>query len=373
MKKMHVLFCLAGILCLPLSAQVNLKKLKEKAEKSVSKPTSPPTQVATPEKSSTGSVWDTKKVDMEKLEEKPEGSVKNMSLFYGAGYEVMKNTIGLILSSADGISWKEEFKAPTTAITDVAYGDGKIVGVGDTKVFFTTDGNTWQSVEGTINGALNGGYNSVAYGAGMFVAVGTTATLTFSKDGETWVKYFGEELDPEYDAGVTHLYGVSFANGKFYVVGNSNRIISLIPDAKEGLKKEKCTVLGQVTNRLDDLAYGNNVYVAVGAKDDYISADGLNWEPTKPEWQIWGIGYANGLFVKACGFGRVFTSPDGSNNSWKEAFQMSRTMFWDANYGNGKWVVTGKDGAVLTSTDGQKFDYHSVKPSYTIKKLIFIE
>jgi len=360
------------ILTIQISAQVNLKGLKDKTGKTVTKETKSATQPSTQEKSSSGSVWDTPKVDMEKLEEKPVGTIKNLAKFYGAGYEIMKNTIGLVLSSADGINWKEEFKSQHIAITDVAYGEGKIVAVGGKTVFFTNDGTTWNSVEGTTNGILNGGYSSVAYGAGMFVACGTTATLSFSKDGETWVKYFGEEIDPEYDQGKTHFYGVSFANGKFYVVGNSQRIVSFIPDPKDGLKKEKCTVLGQITNRLDDLVYGNGVYVAVGAKEDYVSTDGLNWQITNPEWQIWGIGFANGLFVKACGFGRVFTSPDGSDNSWTEAYNGSG-LFWDAAYGNNIWLVTGKDGAVVTSKDCAKWEYHEIKPFYTIKKLIFIE
>ena len=369
MKTINLTILCALLVTLPLSAQLDLKKMKDKAKSTVQEEAQP----STTEKGSSGSVWEIKKVDMEKLEEKPAGAIKDVSKFYGAGYEMMKNTIGLVLSSPDGVNWKEEFKSQSIAITDVAYGEGKIVAVGGTTVFFTTDGETWKSVEGTTNGVLNGAYNSVAYGAGMFVACGTTATLSFSKDGETWVKYFGEELDPEYDAGVTHFYGVSFANGKFYVVGNSQRIISLIPDPKDGLKKEKCTVLGQVTNRFDDLAYGNNTYVVVGAKEDYISTDGLNWEVTNPEWQNWGICYANGLFVKACGFSRVFTSPDGSDNSWKEAYKSSRVMFWDAAYGNNMWLVTGKDGAMLTSNDGENFEYHEIKPRYTIKKVIFIE
>lgn len=373
MKTINLIICLAWLAIMPLSAQVNLKGLKDKAEKAVNKQTESVTQPSTQQKSSEGSVFAPKKVDMEKLAEKPAGTVSNMKLFVGAGYEIMKNTIGLVLSSPDGINWKEEFKSQNLAITDVTYGEGKIVAVGGTTVFFTTDGKNWSSVEGTTNGIPNGNYSSVAYGAGMFVACGTTATLSFSKDGETWITYFGEELDPEYDAGVTHFYGVSFANGKFYVVGNSQRIISLIPDPKEGLKKEKCTVLGQVTNRFDDLAYGNGKYVVVGAKEDYVSADGQNWQVTNPEWQIWGIAFANDLFVKACGFGRVFTSPDGSDNSWTEAYKTSGALFWDAAYGNNTWLVTGKDGAMLTSSDAKTWNYHSIKPMYTVKKVIFID
>jgi len=369
MKQITLITLCVFIAVLSAQGQLNMKKLKDKAQSSVS---SPATKSST-SSSSENSVFKVKKVDMEALEEKPAGTVKGLSKFYGAGYEIMKNTIGLVLSSADGVNWNQEFVANETELVSVAYGEGKIVAVGGDKVFYTADGKTWNKVESATNAPLNGGYCAVTYGGGMFVAVGTTATLTFSKDGETWVRYFGEELDPDYDAGKTHFYGVSFVNGKFYVVGNSNRIISLIPDVKEGLKKEKCTVLGQVTNRLNEVTFGNNTYLAVGAKDDYISTDGQNWTPTKPEWQIWGASYANGLFVKACGFGRVFTSPTAQNNTWEEVYYAQRTMFWDACYGNNMWIVTGKDGNSLTSADGKEWENHTIKPSYTIKSLIFIE
>lgn len=369
MKTTNLTLIVALAVSLPLSAQFNVKNLKDKATKTAT----PTASSSSSSSSSSGSVFEVKKVDMTKLEEKPNGSIKGAAQFYGAGYVIMNNMTGMVLSSADGLNWKEEYKAPSTPINGVAYGEGKIVAVGGAKAFVTTDGKTWNSFENATNGVLNGDYQAVAYGAGMFVAVGKTATLTFSKDGETWVQYFGEELDPEYRPGDTHFYGVSFANGKFYVVGNSNRVISLIPDPKDGLKKEKCTVLGRVTDRLNDVAYDGKNIVAVGTKDDYSSADGLTWNVTNPEWQIWGIHYAKGLFVKACGFGRIFTSPDGADNSWKEAFNYPRTLYWDAAYGNNMWLVTGKDGSMVTSKDGVKWDYHSIKPLYTVKSVIFVE
>lgn len=370
MKRTNLTIHLICISIFTLNAQINVKKLKEKAKSAVQAETKQPTQETN---SSSGSVFEIKKINMAKLDEKPEGTIESQKLFYGVGYEFMNNTIGLVMSSPDGINWNKEFESKNISIKGIAFGEGKLVAVGGSTVFFTTDGSNWQSTEETINGVLNGSYEGVAYGSGMFVAVGSTATIAFSKDGETWVKYFGEEIDPEFTAGVTHFYGVSYAEGKFYIMGNANRIATLVPDPIDGLTKEKSSTLGMITDRLNDMAYGNGSYIAVGTKDDYISEDGLNWNITKPEWQIWGIGYANGLFVKACGFGRVFTSPDGKDNNWKEAYQMSRTGFWDACYGNDKWLVTGKDGVVLTSTDGKEWEYHSVNPKYSVLSLVFVE
>lgn len=375
MKRPKLIIAMLCISIFSLQAQINVKKLKEKAKSAVQTETKQAAQETTSvdNSSSSGSVFDKKKVNMEKLEEKPEGTIKGKNLFYGAGFEFMKNTIGLVMSSPDGINWKKELESKSMSITDVAYGEGKIVAVGGTTVYFTTDGTNWQSVEGTINGILNGSYEGVAYGGGMFVAVGSTATIAFSKDGETWVKYFGESIDPEFTDGVTHYYGVSYAEGKFYIMGNTNRIATMKIDPVDGLVKEKCNTLGMITDRFNDMAYGNGSYVVVGTKDDYVSTDGLNWTVTNPEWQMWGIGFGNGIFVKACGFGRAFTSTDGMDNNWTEAYQASGQGYWDACYGNNKWIVTGRNGSVLTSTDGKEWNYHLIEPQYSVKSVIFVE
>lgn len=71
----------------------------------------------------------------------------------------------------------------------------------------------------------------------------------------------------------------------------------------------------QITSRLNEMAYGNGNFIAVGATQDYISTDGDNWEENAPDWQNWGITFGGGKFVKACGFGRIFSSETGQSNT----------------------------------------------------------
>ncbi len=382
MKKLSIILILS-MMCASLSfAQLNMKGLKNKAKSAVedvkstsnTSTTSDNPHIAPNESAKNEeSVWEVKKVDMSALEEAPTGNFNPGGLFIGVGYPYMNNTQGIVMKSIDGKRWEPMFATKEVTCAGAAYGEGKLVVVGDQQILYTTDGNNWKKVTTTINHMFTGGFEDVAYGAGMFVAVGTQSMLVFSKDGENWVSYSGATVDPETVSGSTHLYGVKFANGKFYVTGNRNRVMVLVPDEKDGIYIEKNVNQGQIMSRTNDLAYGNGVYVAVGTKEDYISKDGQNWEETAPEWQNWGIAFGDNKFVKVCGFGRIFVSPNGSSNTWQEKMYAQRTMLWDVTYGKGMWVVSGKDGILYTSNDAEKWTSAAINPSNTLKKLIFID
>jgi hypothetical protein len=351
-----------------------LNKLKDKAKSAIKEPSKAETKSNSNGEyiKSEESVFNIKKVDMTTLEEAPEGTFKPGGLFIGAGYPYMNNTKGMIMKSSDGRRWEELFTNGEATCASVAYGEGKLVAVGDQQILVTTNGSDWKRISTTINHQFFGGFEDVCYGNGMFVAVGTQSLLVWSKDGETWVSFPGQTVDPDTRAASTHLYGVDFIEGKFYVTGNRNRVMILVPDEKDGIYIEKNINQDQIMSRLNEMVYGNGKYIAVGTKQDYISTDGQNWNVNAPEWQNWGAIYADGKFVKVCGFGRIFTSTSGESNSWKETLYAMRTMLWDIAYGNGKYVVTGKDGILYTSIDAENWESGSISPSHTLKKLIYI-
>ena len=351
-----------------------LKKLKDKAKATVSAPAKPTGSTNNSETTkSDESVFNIKKVDMTKLEEAPPGTFSPNGLFIGTGYPYMNNTKGMIMKSTDGRLWEEIFTNGEATCISAAYGKGKLVVVGDQQILVTTDGKEWKRITSTVNHQFFGGFEDVCFGNGLFVAVGTQSLLVFSKDGENWVSYPGQTIDPDTRSASTHLYGVDFIEGKFYVTGNRNRVMILVPDEKDGIYIEKNINQDPITSRLNEMAYGNSKFIAVGTKQDYISTNGQEWNINAPEWQNWGIVYSGEKFVKVCGFGRIFTSPTGESNTWKEVEQVSRTMFWDVAYGNGTYVVTGKDGILYTSSDGENWESGSITPSHTLKKLIYID
>ncbi len=352
----------------------NLNKLKEKAKSQISTPVqSNESDDNSKIVKSENSVFLVKKVDMTTLEEKPEGTYKPGGIFIGTGYPFMNNTKGIVMKSTDGRRWEDFIAVDDMTCISAAYGESKLVVVGDLQIMVTTDGENWKKISTSVNHQFFGGFEDVAYGNGMFVAVGKQSLLVFSKDGETWVSYPGQTVDPDTRAGSTHLYGVDYANGKFYITGNRNRVMILVPDEKDGIYIEKNINQDQISSRLNEMAYGKGKYIAVGTKQDYISTDGNNWQVIDPEWQNWGIVFGNDEFVKVSGFGRIFTSPTGESNTWTETLYAVRTMFWDVAWGNNTYVVTGKDGVFYTSPDGKEWTSGSLSPAHTIKKLIYIE
>ncbi|MGY2954787.1 hypothetical protein ACVWZQ_002946, partial [Thermostichus sp. MS-CIW-29] len=77
----------------------------------------------------------------------------------------------------DGVSWTQRTSGTSNQLNGVAYGNGLFVAVGwDGTILTSPDGVSWtQRTSGTSNW-LNG----VAYGNGLFVAVGWNSTILTS-------------------------------------------------------------------------------------------------------------------------------------------------------------------------------------------------
>ena len=113
-----------------------------------------------------------------------------------------------IYLSDDGISWNEVLTGFGTHIQALAYGDDLIVAVGQGGIISSSDGLVWtQTWTGT---ELYG----VAWGNGIFVAVGLTGTVLSSVDGITWT--------PQTSGTTYHLRDVGFGDDTFFAVGQND-------------------------------------------------------------------------------------------------------------------------------------------------------
>ncbi|MEJ8305054.1 X2-like carbohydrate binding domain-containing protein [Saccharibacillus sacchari] len=130
------------------------------------------------------------------------------------------------------------------------------------------------------------------------------------------------------------------------------------------------------TSSMYDAAYGNQVYVAVGAQGALIkSSDADHWQTVKRQtdstytgvsdsknFSFNGVEYANGLFVAVGTNGVILTSPDGDNWSQRSSgtSDFLRTVDYLTFNGNGAFYVTST-GKYLTSTNG--IDWTAVTPT----------
>jgi hypothetical protein len=153
--------------------------------------------------------------------------------------------------------------------------------------------------------------------------------------------------------------GLAYGNGLFVAVGGTNaNAIMTSPDGTNWTRRVTPTA-----NDWTGVAFGNGLFVAVSRTGTgnrvMTSPDGINWtirtSPVDNDWRA--ITYANSLFVAVASGGvnnnRVMTSPDGI--TWTTYTIGDRT--WSSiTYGNGAFVASGNDNLMnsvyLRSTDG---------------------
>jgi len=136
----------------------------------------------------------------------------------GSNIIVVAGDSGELMSSTDsGATFTvRTSQFSTSYINDIAFGNGIFVAVGDAgKISSSTDGITWTAR--TANVSTNAIY-AVTFANGTFVAVGAGASggtggITTSTDGITWTKRTTPSLSSD------TLYSVAYGNGYWVAVG----------------------------------------------------------------------------------------------------------------------------------------------------------
>lgn len=240
--------------------------------------------------------------------------------------------------SSNGINWNK-----TSYYGNVlAYGNDKFVKLTDTTYAYSTDGVNW--TQGTL--PVSGGWKSIAYGDGKFVAISFSGSKSVvSTDGINWV---GGTL-PGVGNNNYRWCGVTYGNGMFVATGNydaySRFAFAYSTDGinwTEG-KYPSISYIGKVT-------YGNGKFVAIsssGSSNNYYiySNDGINWaERTFPVSGYWEyITFGTGLFVVANYNGSIILySSDGINWTEKQSINLSSSQAL-ITYGNDKLVIVGSN------------------------------
>src|SRR6266478_562933 len=103
------------------------------------------------------------------------------------------------------------------------------------------------------------------------------------------------------------LEGVTYANGRFFAVGDLGTILVSSNGTDWSLSQSG------VPNHLYSLAYGNGVYAAVGSSSIVVSTNGDNWEnvPSATSNTLFSVTFGKGVFVAVGGQGTILTSTNG--------------------------------------------------------------
>jgi len=288
------------------------------------------------------------------------------------GMKIIANQTGVITAGTGGTSWVAQTStAATGGWQSVTYGNGLFVAVGSTTstsgvVQTSPDGINWTPRTSTAASG-SGGWNSVTYGNGLFVAVAatnsTTGAVQTSPDGINWTARTST-------AATGGWQSVTYGNGVFVAVAFTSLTTNAVQTSPNGINWTARTSTA-ATSGWVSVTYGNGVFVAVASTilttgAIQTSPDGINWTPrtstaaTAGGWK--SVTYGNGLFVAVAQStlttGAVQTSPDGINWTARTSTAATGTSGWvSVTYGNGVFVAvasntTSTAGVVQTSPDG---------------------
>ncbi len=263
-------------------------------------------------------------------------SVKSVAFGPGGFRAVRGNSI---LKSADGVSWAETGALPASSSPSaVVYGNGKWLALKYLGALISSDGETWTS------NFISGLYASsgMAFGAGRFVALGSSGDIYESVDGLAWTKR---------NTGVTvTLNCIAWLNGRFVAFGGSGRVTT----STDGVTWAGSVFDSSNNPSIRSVAYGNGRYVAVGSDYSaaliYTSPDAVTWTRRpynaliKP---LTSILFADGRFVAAGPGGKTYTSPDGL--AWQEEATANASEILAMAFGERRVVGVGASGAILST------------------------
>ena len=202
----------------------------------------------------------------------------------------------------------------------------------------------WTPVD-WVSGTLAQTTNGMAYGNGLWVAVGTGGKIATSTDGVTWT--------PRTSGTTQYLQEVAYGNGLWVVVGGAGTLLT----STDGVTwTSRTSGFGSTT--IQDVAYGNGLWVAVGLSGTLTtSPDGITWTSRTSGFgstTINCVAYGNGLWIAGGQSGKVSTSTDGV--TWTSSTAPLVVSIYRLNYADGKFLCGHASGIFMTK-DGHSWQH----------------
>lgn len=261
----------------------------------------------------------------------------------GTGVSTVSSSFNGVMYSNDAVNWKyTPITFPNTTFsknfTKVAYGNGVYVITPETssyatKTIYSTDLINWYTADLPSASAIS----ALAYGYGRFVGLKYNSnTFFYSADGTGW--YSGSL---PYSATWCNMI---YAQNKFVAVHTGSTNSSVIYSTN-GTTWNTANL--PISDGLNDIAYGNGIFVAISNRNSFISVDGISWTSyALPESTGNTATWSNIVF----GGGKFLIHKSGSAKSDEAAysvdginwntFSLPSSLIWNKMaYGNGKFVV----------------------------------
>ena len=245
-----------------------------------------------------------------------------------------------------------------------AYGnlDDQPESVGDNSFLGVDEYNAPENIKpGNVQQAVNHDFTSQdGVTRGGFVCYPELGVVPY---GQVWT-YSGIGAAPD-------LYNVAYGSNLFVAVGASGAIYSS-PDAITWTQRVPGS--GPGTGNFRGISYANGRFVAVGliANPVTYSDDGITWSTptTTPTGSCQDVAYGNGIWV-AVGSARTRISSDNGVTWSTGVTDAALTNALGVTFGNGLFCIVGASGNIVTTVDGVALSVVSIPSAVVLVDVAF--
>jgi len=243
----------------------------------------------------------------------------------------------------------------SNGIYSIAYGSNKYVAGGNNSIAYSSNGNTWTASTGNSNFLVSG----ITYGT-QFIAVGyyySGGIINYSSDGTSWTNVTDTTF------GTSDINDVAYGNGRYVAVGEDGKIAY----STNGSSWTAVTDSTFGTSDIHGITYAAGKFVAVGVSGKIAySTNGSTWTAVTDSKfistsTIRGITYGGSLgnerFIAvggSLGSHQITYSSDGI--TWENAqYFFDSGLFNNINrvvWGGNKYVAVAGLGVMYYSLDG---------------------
>lgn len=261
---------------------------------------------------------------------------------------------GSSLSSTDGTTWSGTIPLAPSQLNAIASNGSSLVTVGSNSIqsslaYRSADAATWRA------SILPASANGVAFGSGVFTAVGTGIS-TSSDGGASWTPRDSPAVGPAL------LSAVAFGLGQFMAVGPQGLVFT---SANGTVWTRRLPGGSSSSYSFTGVAMSNTQYAVVGSGSNggvivttsNLSGWNFNFAPNA----LYGVVFAGGQFVAVGASGAVVTSADGT--LWTPRTSGTSATLRSVTYAGGRYVAVGAGGIVMVSADGVSWGQRSAGTS----------
>lgn len=240
-------------------------------------------------------------------------------------------------SIIDQVTQTSSFGA--SGINGIAFGNGVFVAVGiGGKIATSSDRVTWTQRTNTFGGAIQ----DVTFGLGVFVAVGFPNDIKTSVDGIVWVDQVSNFTGGD-------IKGVTFDRGLFVAgCGSADHVVTSVDGATWVPR-----TLGS-TLSFNNISGGGGVFLLSGASGNiYSSPDGIAWTPrvSNTSVSLFSAWFGGGMHLVGGDTGFLSSSPDGI--TWTtQSHSLGAGDIVGIGYISNTYIIANQSGDIAISSDG---------------------